>query len=354
SYPRPEKRKISDNAQQDMVTYGLAVKRARYQEAGLDDQVINLMLDNTRVKTKQKKYLNPKTKFLQWLSTSAIAIENVTVVNVINYLEQQRKALNWRLGTVKDYKSAILDISSDWVSFSDDPLMKEYLKQLSSSNIRSFGNPLYISPIIDHIRKLGHNSRMSKYDLTAKLFWLIAICGFLRPSDIERIDDSKTSVTKEYIKFIIVGPKEKRNGTPIEKVSIIHTHSDKKLCPVETYKSYKQRIAVTSCVKPHPLLDGHSISYLIRNLKEHSTNIGAQRISKHINKLMSLIPLSPNAKVPKARAFGSTRANSSGATYDDVITQEFWASRGIFDTYYQLSRRTRENLTKHVLNSEAT
>ncbi|OMH84088.1 hypothetical protein AX774_g2394 [Zancudomyces culisetae] len=451
SYPRPEKRKSSDNAQQDMVTYGLAVKRARYQEAGLDDQVINLMLDNTRVKTKQKKYLSPKTKFLQWLSTSSISIENVTVVDVINYLEQQRKALNWRLGTVKNYKSAILDITSDWASFSDDPLMKEYLKQLSSSNVRSFDNPLYdIGPIIDHIRKLGPNSRMSKYDLTAKLCWLIAICGFLRPSDIERIDDSKTSVTREYIKFIIVGPKEKRNGTPIEKVSIIHAHSDKKLCPVETYQVYKKRIAVTPCVKPHPLLDGNSMSYLIRSLKDHticdflrpsdieriddrktsvtrefikfiivgpkekrngtpiekvsiihahsdkklcpvetyqvykkriavtpcvkphplldgnsmsylirslkdhSTNIGAQRISKQINKLMSLIPLPPNAKVPKARALGSTRATSSGATYDDVITQGFWTSRGIFDTYYQLSRRTRENLTLHVLNSEAT
>ncbi|OMJ09565.1 hypothetical protein AYI70_g8862 [Smittium culicis] len=48
SHPRPEKRKINDNSQQDMVAYGLAVKRAWYQETGLDDQVIKLMLENTR------------------------------------------------------------------------------------------------------------------------------------------------------------------------------------------------------------------------------------------------------------------------------------------------------------------
>ncbi|OMJ08043.1 hypothetical protein AYI70_g6600 [Smittium culicis] len=64
SHPRSEKRKISDNAQLDMVAYDLPVMRARYQEAGLDGQAKKLILDNTRVKTKQKKYLNPKNKFI--------------------------------------------------------------------------------------------------------------------------------------------------------------------------------------------------------------------------------------------------------------------------------------------------
>ncbi|OMJ07681.1 hypothetical protein AYI70_g12029 [Smittium culicis] len=112
SHPRSEKRKISDNAQLDMVAYDLAVMRARYQEAGLDGQAKKLILDNTRVKTKQKKYLNPKNKFILWISNSSISIENVAAIEFINYLEIQPKTLNWRLGASKNYKSTILNLNS--------------------------------------------------------------------------------------------------------------------------------------------------------------------------------------------------------------------------------------------------
>ncbi|OMH80181.1 hypothetical protein AX774_g6389 [Zancudomyces culisetae] len=164
---------------------------------------------------------------------------------------------------------------------------------------------------------------MSKQNLTIKFCWLLAIYGFLRPSDIERIDDSKMVINKYIVKFVIVGPKEKRSGNPIEKVSIIHAHSDYKLCPVVTYRAYKKRIATFPSVANHPILDGVQLHYLIRNLKYNDKHIGAQRISKHINSLMSLLQLPESAKLPKARAFGSTRATKLGATYDDVIAQGF-------------------------------
>ncbi|OMJ17033.1 hypothetical protein AYI69_g7594 [Smittium culicis] len=66
------------------------------------------MLENARFKTKQKQYLNPKTNFLQRLCTSTFSSYSVTVVGVKNYLERQRKKLNWRLGTIKNYRPAIL------------------------------------------------------------------------------------------------------------------------------------------------------------------------------------------------------------------------------------------------------
>ncbi|OMJ21266.1 hypothetical protein AYI70_g3578 [Smittium culicis] len=52
SHPRPEKRKISDNSQQIIVTYDLEIKRTWYQEAGSDEQIIKLVLENTRYNNK--------------------------------------------------------------------------------------------------------------------------------------------------------------------------------------------------------------------------------------------------------------------------------------------------------------
>ncbi|OMJ30259.1 hypothetical protein AYI69_g199 [Smittium culicis] len=72
---------------------------------------------------------------------------------------------------------------------------------------------------------------------------------------------------------------------------------------------------------------------------------------------MALIQLSNIKKIPKSRALGSTLAANAGASYDDVISQVFWSSRGIFESYYQLSRMSQSNLTKIVKgnkNSEDT
>ncbi|OMJ18095.1 hypothetical protein AYI70_g5559 [Smittium culicis] len=126
-------------------------------------------------------------------------------------------------------------------------------------------------------------------------------------------DERKKKVTKKYIYFIIVRSKVKRNGTPIENFSVIHIHSENKICPDETYKAYKKRIAETRCIKPHHLPQGNTISYLIRGFKDHSNIIEAQLISKQNNKLMSLLPLPPNFKIPKTRSLGFTRITSSGA-----------------------------------------
>ncbi|PVV04357.1 hypothetical protein BB560_001140 [Smittium megazygosporum] len=51
----------------------------------------------------------------------------------------------------------------------------------------------------------------------------------------------------------------------------------------------------------------------------------------------------------KNRKSQGPRFNSptvSSASFNDVLTQGFWSSEGIFDTYYSLNRMTLENLTQ--------
>ncbi|OMJ28521.1 hypothetical protein AYI69_g2003 [Smittium culicis] len=180
--------------------------------------------------------------------------------------------------------------------------------------------------------------------------------GFLRPCDLERIDYGKTKITSSYVRFVILSPKERRSGSSIEKVCRINSHSIQHLCSVLAYKYYKSRIASEPCWGPHPINEELKINYLIRNFKDTYKKITAQRIGKHINSLIDLIPLSAHEKIPKSRALGSTIASKSGASYEDVISLGFWSSKGIFDTYYQLSRAPLNKTTNLVLseNSGAT
>ncbi|PVU88765.1 hypothetical protein BB560_006340, partial [Smittium megazygosporum] len=72
---------------------------------------------------------------------------------------------------------------------------------------------------------------------------------------------------------------------------------------------------------------------------------GSQRINNLINGLIDLIELDNEKKKPKTCTLLSTIATIAGATYEDIVPQGFWSSRGIFEMCYQLSRRSRDNMT---------
>ncbi|OMH83279.1 hypothetical protein AX774_g3217 [Zancudomyces culisetae] len=57
---------------------------------------------------------------------------------------------------------------------------------------------------------------------------LLAICVFMRPSDKERIDESRTTSSLDSVKFTMVEPKEKRMGLSINKTVYISSHSEKR------------------------------------------------------------------------------------------------------------------------------
>ncbi|OMJ24386.1 hypothetical protein AYI70_g1621 [Smittium culicis] len=93
-----------------------------------------------------------------------------------------------------------------------------------------------ISPIIEYFREIGDNEQLDIKSLTSKTCWLLAVCGFMRASDIHRIDDAQTNTIDGTLKLVIVAPKEKFKGRPITRPCEISCHSDKLLCPVAAYR----------------------------------------------------------------------------------------------------------------------
>ncbi|ORE05848.1 hypothetical protein BCV72DRAFT_208486 [Rhizopus microsporus var. microsporus] len=55
--------------------------------------------------------------------------------------------------------------------------------------------------------------------------------GFLRPSDLARVDQDKCSISKDKaLHLCVVGPKEARQGSRVTKIITIHPHPDPLLC----------------------------------------------------------------------------------------------------------------------------
>ncbi|PVV03170.1 hypothetical protein BB560_002363 [Smittium megazygosporum] len=129
------------------------------------------------------------------------------------------------------------------------------------------------------------------------------------------------------------------------------TQSNSKVSSNNDKPSYIRLNIIKRCIGKYRINDNTKIGYLIRNLLNRDIKIGSQRINKLINGLIDFIELDNEKKKPKTCTLVSTLAITAGATYEDVVPQGFWSSRGIFEMCYQLSRRSRDSMTTLVLGN---
>ncbi|CAO3699510.1 unnamed protein product [Rhizopus microsporus] len=175
-------------------------------------------------------------------------------------------------------------------------LYQDFIKALRSNTILLLKHwSCDVTPAIQYLKSWGLNSALNKAQLTAKTCWLLAMAGFLRPSDLERVDlDATTTIT-------------------------IHPHHNPLLCPVAVFEECKQRIASSDCRTAHPLFPTIKLTRLFRSLQNHTTPIAAERISKHIKQIMTKVGRPAQAPIPKARGLAATLAAQAGASADNIV-----------------------------------
>ncbi|KAG0041146.1 hypothetical protein BGZ83_002294, partial [Gryganskiella cystojenkinii] len=180
---------------------------------------------------------------------------------------------------------------------------------------------------------------MSLLDLTAKMCWLLGLCGFLRPDDIAGIDTRRSCVVHGLLNLHIVIPKERRRGYPIEKVVSISPHTDISICPAATYIAYRTRRL------DYPVVvfrKKSMVSYqpLVRWAHKPYNVLSAERIGKIIASLTNLMDLPEDTPPLKVRALGATLAALANISMDDIKVQGNWSSTAIVDQFYRLNRST--------------
>ncbi|PVU89610.1 hypothetical protein BB561_005264 [Smittium simulii] len=194
-----------------------------------------------------------------------------------------------------------------------NPLAEEdfFRNPIEEMSIKSFVEfKIDIAPIVSYFQRLGPTNLLSLKDLTEKTCWLLAVCGFMRASDMHRIDDVRTTLSDTSVCFVIVAPKEKRQGRPIERPCEIKAHNNKLMCPVDAYRIYKQKVANVPCTSPHVNDNDIIINHLFRYIKDNSKPISVDSISRNIKSIAKLI-VTNGKQIPKARAIGATLAASA-------------------------------------------
>ncbi|KAH7054859.1 hypothetical protein BKA57DRAFT_524309 [Linnemannia elongata] len=331
-------------------TSSMAHQRQRLTEEGASAATVKVMTESTLAKTRKRHYKGPQAQWILHCSTNSIDPFNPKAVELLNFLAEGIETKRWKPGTVNNYRSAILDLFPDRLSFWNNSTFRDFFRHLSSNSIKRFINtPIDITPVLDNFRAMGPNSDLNPGQLLPKLCWLLAVCGFMRPSDIHRVDVSHSLVLPSgELELQVVGPKEKRAGDHIIKSVFIHPHEDPLISPVATHQCYVAQLAPATLTSvKHPYLD-QTFNPLIRYIFDINQAASSDTIGRHITKVSDLLPLPPGMeKAPSGRSLGSSLAIEHGATSDEVQAQGFWAHSATYESFYRLSRRSGKNLT-HV------
>ncbi|OMJ10546.1 hypothetical protein AYI69_g10200 [Smittium culicis] len=214
---RSRKRKISALKQQGVVLDGLEDQRSILKAQGLTDNAINIIVSNQRSAKRRSRYYTTQIKFLEWHIDNADG-SPIQASHIINYLAEIFIVKKLSVNTIKAYKSAITSLVEDSEEIDSSQCLKEFLSAINDTEIKYFVRPtIDISPVILRLREWGRIQELDIRQLTSKTCWLLALCGFLRASDIHRIDDSRTTIHNGILKMVIIAPKEKRNGKLIER-----------------------------------------------------------------------------------------------------------------------------------------
>ncbi|KAG1154610.1 hypothetical protein G6F37_009292 [Rhizopus arrhizus] len=318
--PQPSRRRPI-HEESTMGTSSMEYKRQRLELNGYDDNALAIFL-NPEAQPSIQRYNPIQQQFIRWCELHRFNAYNPDPAQIINYLAYVHLTLHWQVATCLNYKSAILALYDQPArqQIQNDSNFTRFFTNLRALTVRSFDRPNYdLTPVLDKLHSWGPNDLLTAERLTRKLCFLLAITGFLHHADLHHC------------------PKEKRGGSPIERVVFINQHPDPLLCPVLVYQAYVTRITTTPCLGPHPTRPSRTIGFLVQSLHDFNSPVSVQTISRHVRSLLTRITMHDDSgqrrSPPRARAVGSSNAVLHGANLDDILVHGSWTSACVFDNY---------------------
>ncbi|KAI8971089.1 hypothetical protein BDB01DRAFT_812211 [Pilobolus umbonatus] len=187
--------------------------------------------------------------------------------------------------------------------------------------------------------EIPSSSSVPLASLQPKLFFLLGLSGFMRPSDLARISLLSASVdsNSQCLTFNVVAPKERRGGVRITKPFLFDSHQDSRLCPVQCFQA----------VKHHPRAQTRPADTLFFQSTHPSKAVLTATISSWLRRLKRRSTSEPRTSV---RSLGSSMALREGISLDDIITLGNWRSADTFQTYYRREHLAEVDFTNQIIN----
>ncbi len=312
-----------------------------------------------RIKAPQRKstrcmYDGQMKVFQNWSKANGFSRKKPTIAQIAGFFQYLFETLHRRPGTIRNYKSALVDKYPD---LANEIRASDILKKLLQSfftekpNNSDYVNPWDLTIVLDALKKEPFEPLKDaslKY-LTLKTVFLITLASGRRRSEVHAFafrdvkwnKNNSEAILPVHVGFLAKNQKAKDGflaNKPIIIKSLSHglsneqaLSSDRLLCPIRALKFYLQRTSKLRMGK-----ECLFISYQ----RNRESDIHTNTISGWLKQVISFAYSSSNRPVPKGvkahqlRSVSSSWAHVGGVSLPDLMEACFWKSKNSFISYY--------------------
>lgn len=279
-----------------------------------------------------QSYKRGQLLFIQWCDEHQVVPQSFTPSDLVNFLSDMHSTYTYAVSTLQLFRSAITHFNQDPNSLRTSDLVNTFITTLlhQAPPIKLHRPTISLQPTVQYLCSLDHQT-ISLISVQQKLVFLLGITCFLRPSDLHRIPFAsvQVSTTGSSLSFEVHCPKEKRN-----RRHIIKSHSDSRMCPVETFRLFVQRRPNTIATKP-----------FVNSLRPNHP-LQCRTIQSWIS---TLIQRSTSEKRVSLRSIGSSLALASGIPKEDVVTMGNWTNSITFENHYRREHLSNFDFTNTLV-----
>ena len=242
------------------------------------------------------------------------------------------------MNTIKTIRISVLKLHVNPAPFCLHPDVSRLFTELSKNapTLRTTKPRIDLTPSFQAVQQLSEENVSS---LSRKAAFLLAVCAFLCPSDINRILASSIHNVSGSggITFDIHKPKEKRNSRPIIKTIQIAPHHRKPLLfPVRAVILLNNHSALKSL---------RSYDTLSVNTKRPERRLSNTTISSWLRRLIRL----STTEMVSLLSVASTIALEKGIPLQDIVTLGNWSSAEVFQRHYNRSHTSSADFTNTLI-----
>ncbi|OMJ07790.1 hypothetical protein AYI70_g11963 [Smittium culicis] len=143
-----KKLKISAVEQQELESRGMENQRCILKAQGLSDTAVDMIVSNHCAFKSRSRYHSIQQQFLDWYLSNNNTAE-IQAKNIVNFLVYIFTTKRLSANTIRAYKSAILNLVAYSKSMENFPCMKELLRAVDETEIKSFFNPTMFKKLSD-------------------------------------------------------------------------------------------------------------------------------------------------------------------------------------------------------------
>lgn len=327
-------------------TNGSCTMRSAFEEKGLSNESINILLNSCSVSTK-KQYESALRKWSLYCLGKDVNPCKTGISSVINFLtEKYNSGIGYSsLNTLRSAISLVLPTVEGFV-VGAHPLITRFMKSVGRTRppMRRYDVVWDAGSVIDLFKKWEFNQKLNVIELTYKVVGLLALLSGQRVQTIANIKLKDIHFDQNGNVNIPISNNIKTSGPGRNQPAIFLPgfRKNEKICPVLALKCYIEK---TESLR-------EKSEKLLISLDSKAKSVSTQTVSRWLKCLLEKAGIDTTIyKSHSVRHSSTSTALAAGVNIDTIFTRAGWTERSsVFARFYKCKLDERHRYANALLD----